>query len=97
MIEILNNSTGRNTATEQKYPAYVLPRTFRSGFALSLMSKDLSIALEMAREVGTPSGLLAGCAELYAQALGHLPAGADNTDLVRHLESLAAPAAPPVS
>jgi 3-hydroxyisobutyrate dehydrogenase len=94
MIEILNSSTGRNTATEQKYPAHVLPRTFRSGFALSLMSKDLSIALELAREVGTPSELLAECTDLYAQALERLGTGADNTDLVRYLESLAAPAPP---
>jgi 3-hydroxyisobutyrate dehydrogenase len=91
MIEILNSSTGRNTATEQKYPAHVLPRTFNSGFALALMTKDLRIALELAREAGTPAELLAGCAQLYEEALGRLGTDADNTDLVRYLESQAAP------
>jgi 3-hydroxyisobutyrate dehydrogenase len=48
MLEILNHSTGRNTATEQKYPAFILPRSFNSGFALGLMAKDLRTALAMA-------------------------------------------------
>lgn len=91
MIEIFNSSTGRNTATEQKFPAHVLPRTFNSGFALALMAKDLRIALELAREAGTPAALLADCTALYAQALERLGSGADNTDLVRYLEQ-AAPA-----
>jgi 3-hydroxyisobutyrate dehydrogenase len=91
MIEILNSSTGRNTATEQKFPAHVLPRTFNSGFALALMTKDLRIALELAREVGTPAELLAGVTDLYGQALERLGPSADNTDVVRHLESQAAP------
>ena len=58
MLEILNHSTGRNTATEQKYPAYVLPRSFNSGFALGLMAKDLRIALGAGRG-GRDPGLAA--------------------------------------
>jgi len=92
MIEILNSSTGRNTATEQKFPAHVLPRTFNSGFALALMTKDLRIALELAREAGTPAQLLADCAQLYEQALGQLGETADNTAVVRYLESQRDPA-----
>lgn len=96
MIEILNNSTGRNTATEQKYPAHVLTRTFSSGFALALMTKDLRIALELAQEVGAPVGLLAEVAGLYERALGQMGSTADNTDVVRYLESqLPAPPIPP--
>lgn len=93
MIEILNGSTGRNTATEQKYPAYVLPRTFNSGFALGLMAKDLRIALDLARAVGTPSGLLEQCTRLWAQAEHQLGFAADNTEVVKYLE-LAPPADP---
>jgi glyoxylase-like metal-dependent hydrolase (beta-lactamase superfamily II) len=66
MLEILNHSTGRNTATEQKYPAFVLPRTFDSGFALGLMAKDLRIALALAEAVGTPKALLSEGAGLWA-------------------------------
>jgi len=87
MLDVLNHSTGRNTATEQKYPAFVLPRTFNSGFALGLMAKDLRIALELAQSLGTPASLLSGCAELWATAQQRLGFGADNTEIVRYLES----------
>jgi 3-hydroxyisobutyrate dehydrogenase len=87
MLEILNHSTGRNTATEQKYPAFVLPRTFNSGFALGLMAKDLRIALDLATAVGTPASLLRECSELWNGAERRLGFSADNTDIVRFLEN----------
>jgi len=87
LLEILNHSTGRNTATEQKYPAFVLPRSFNSGFALGLMAKDLRIALGMAESLGTPSALLGECAGLWSRAERLLGFSADNTEIVRYLES----------
>ena len=90
MIRILNSSTGRNTATEQKFPAFVLPRTFNSGFALGLMAKDLRIALGLARETGAPTLLLESCTRLWERAEQQLGFGADNTEVVRYLESLPA-------
>lgn len=88
MLDVLNSSTGRNTATEHKYPTFVLPRTFASGFALGLMAKDLRIALELARSVGAPTALLRECADTYARAEQQLGVGADNTEVVKFLESL---------
>lgn len=85
MLNVLNHSTGRNTATEQKYPAYILPGTFNSGFALGLMAKDLRIALELAHAVGTPDGLLSMCADLWTRAEQQLGFGADNTEIVKYL------------
>ncbi len=87
MLEILNHSTGRNTATEQKYPAYVLPRSFNSGFALGLMAKDLRIALGLAEALGTPDALLSECAALWQRAQRQLGFNADNTEIVRYLEA----------
>jgi len=86
MLEILNHSTGRNTATEQKYPAFVLPRSFNSGFALGLMAKDLRIALALAESVGTPRALLGECAALWSRAESLLGSSADNTEVVKYLE-----------
>jgi 3-hydroxyisobutyrate dehydrogenase len=88
MLQVLNHSTGRNTATEQKYPACVLPRTFNSGFALGLMAKDLRIALELAQAVGTPTSLLSRCSELWTCAEQRLGFNADNTEIVKYLELL---------
>ena len=88
MLEILNHSTGRNSATEQKYPAFILPRSFNSGFALGLMAKDLAIARGLAASLGTPSALLRECAEIWRRAERVLGPSADNTEVVRYLESL---------
>jgi 3-hydroxyisobutyrate dehydrogenase len=88
MIAILNASTGRNTGTDSKFPNNVLPRTFDSGFALGLMAKDLRLALEVARSTGAPAGLLELTAQLWANAEQQLGGKADNTEIVKYLESL---------
>jgi 3-hydroxyisobutyrate dehydrogenase len=88
IIEILNHSTGRSTASEHKYPAFILPRKFNSGFALGLMAKDLRLAVEMAETEGTPAALLGTLSNLYNEAERRLGSSADNTDVVRYLESL---------
>jgi 3-hydroxyisobutyrate dehydrogenase len=88
MISIFNASTGRNTGTDSKFPNNVLPRTFNSGFALGLMAKDLRLALEVARSTDAPVGLLETCAGIWAQAEKQLGGKADNTEVVKYLESL---------
>ncbi|MGH8138374.1 MAG: NAD(P)-dependent oxidoreductase [Steroidobacteraceae bacterium] len=88
LLEILNHSTGRNTATEQKYPAFVLSRSFDSGFTLGLMAKDLRIALSLAEALGTPASLLSECAALWSCAERRLGFNADNTEIVRYLEGV---------
>jgi 3-hydroxyisobutyrate dehydrogenase len=88
MLEILNHSTGRNTATELKYPAFVLSRSFNSGFALGLMAKDLRIALGLAEALGTPRSLLSECEDLWNRAQRRLGFNADNTEIVRYLQKL---------
>ena len=88
MIDIINASTGRSNSTEQKYPAYILPRTFDSGFAIGLMAKDLRLALELARSTDSPAQLLKDVSEIWNRAEQELGFGADNTEVVKYLESL---------
>jgi 3-hydroxyisobutyrate dehydrogenase len=91
MIEIFNASTGRNTGTDHKYPQFVLPRTYNSGFALGLMAKDLRLALELARDGGIGADLLQTTVNLWSQAEGQLGGKADNTEVIKYLQSRAAP------
>ncbi len=84
-LEVINHSTGRNTATDQKYPAFVLSGTFDSGFALGLMAKDLRIALGLAEALGTPAALLSECSGLWNAAQQRLGFAADNTEIVKYL------------
>ena len=88
MVDILNASSGRNTATDHKIPNFVLTRTFDSGFALKLMAKDVRLAVDIAHEVGTPARILEDLSDIYNKAEVQMGDKADNTDVVRYLESL---------
>jgi 3-hydroxyisobutyrate dehydrogenase len=89
MVDVLNASTGMNNATQKKFKQFVLSRTFDSGFGLDLMLKDLTIALGVARETGTPAPVSSLCRELSAAARAMLGAGADHTELAKLGEALA--------
>ena len=54
MISIINSSSGRNTATEDKFPRCVLTRRFDFGFAVELMLKDVRLCTEVADSLGVP-------------------------------------------
>ncbi|MFD7448437.1 NAD(P)-dependent oxidoreductase [Kitasatospora sp. NPDC059827] len=87
MLEVVNASTGRNHASETKFPAHVLTGTFDSGFALRLMLKDLRIADRLLADAGGRSDLGRACRALWEDAREKLPEQADNVELVRWLES----------
>ena len=89
MTDVLNASTGMNNSTQKKFRQFVLARNFASGFGLDLMAKDLSIALEIAREAGVPSPFAAECRELWAAAAKLLGPGQDHTAMARFCEALA--------
>jgi 3-hydroxyisobutyrate dehydrogenase-like beta-hydroxyacid dehydrogenase len=54
VVDVLQVSTGRNYATEWKFPKFVLPRKFDDGFSIELLNKDLDILTRLARELGVP-------------------------------------------
>lgn len=54
MIAVLNQSTGINSATRDKWPRSVLPRTFDFGFAAALSLKDTRLLLDEAQAAGVP-------------------------------------------
>ncbi|HKM63521.1 MAG TPA: NAD(P)-dependent oxidoreductase [Acidisphaera sp.] len=90
MTDVLNASTGMNNATQKKFRQFVISRAFNSGFGLDLMVKDLSIALDLAKETATPAPFAALCRELWASAAAMLGAGHDHTEMARLSERLAA-------
>ncbi len=89
MVDVLNASTGMNNSTQKKLRQFVLSRGFDSGFGLDLMVKDLTIALQVARETATPAPLSAQARELWAAAAGVLGPGQDHTAVARFAEGLA--------
>lgn len=85
MLEVFNTSSGRSGSTDNKWPNFILTGTFDSGFGLSLMIKDIKIAVELAQQVGAPSLLGPEVLDLWARAAGDLPSGADHTEVAKWL------------
>ena len=89
LLDVFNSSSGRNTASADKFPRHVLPRTFGAGFRLELMHKDVQLCLAEARRQGVPMALGGAVGELWAQAAVGAADGADCTEIVRMLEDAA--------
>ena len=52
MIDVINAGSGMNTASRDKFPRAILPRTFDFGFATGLMVKDVRLCLEEMKSLG---------------------------------------------
>ena len=87
LLDVFNSSSGRNTASADKFPRHVLPRTFGAGFRLELMDKDVQLCLAEARRRQVPMVLGGAVGELWARAAASAAAGADCTEIVRMLEA----------
>jgi len=58
MIDVINAGSGRSTASDNKFPKSILPRTFDYGFATALMLKDVRLCAEEAKGLGTPDAVM---------------------------------------
>src|SRR5690606_28082684 len=75
---VFDASTGKNNTTENKVEAFMLNGRFDSGFALSLMRKDLQTALALMNGVESGHGLAERCVGLWESAEAALGKGADH-------------------
>ncbi len=89
MVEVINKSTGMNSATVRTMKQHVLSRQFGGGFSFDLKFKDYEIAMALARETRTPVPLSSMCFELYQAARGFVEPGASSTAIVQWMEHIA--------
>jgi 3-hydroxyisobutyrate dehydrogenase-like beta-hydroxyacid dehydrogenase len=89
MLDVLNASSGRNSATQDKIPKHVLNRRFDFGFANALSFKDVRLCLDEAEALGVP--MVVGAAVRQMLSITHQihGAAADCTDLVKVVENWA--------
>ena len=87
MIEVLNQSTGVNSATRDKWPRAVLPRTFDFGFAAALSHKDMKLCVEEAGALGVDLVLGSHVRDLLARTLAQVGADADFTAMAKVVEA----------
>ena len=83
--QVFNASTGKNNTTEHKVESYMLSGKFNSGFALSLMRKDLQTARGFIERMGTAGDFSNLCLKTWIEAEQDLGKGADHTALFKFL------------
>jgi 3-hydroxyisobutyrate dehydrogenase-like beta-hydroxyacid dehydrogenase len=86
LLDVFNAGSGRNTATSDKFPTHVLPRTFGSGFRLALMAKDVELCLAEARAQRVPVLVGGHVQQLWTLAAAAGAPDADHTEFVRLIE-----------
>lgn len=86
MIEVINASSGRSTATEQKFPDVVIPRRFDLGFTAGLMLKDVGLFLAEAEALGVPAKTIEAVAALLKLTCDELGPQSDLTTVVQPIE-----------
>jgi 3-hydroxyisobutyrate dehydrogenase-like beta-hydroxyacid dehydrogenase len=89
MVDVINSGSGRNTATQDKFPRSVLPRSFDYGFATGLMYKDVKLCLEEAEALGVQMWVGAAVRQLWQFANAELGPASDFTAIVKCIEDWA--------
>jgi 3-hydroxyisobutyrate dehydrogenase-like beta-hydroxyacid dehydrogenase len=89
LVDVFTNSSGRNSATDDKFPRHILPRTFAAGFRAELMNKDVQLCLAEAQRRGVPMVLGGTVAQLWSLVAATADDGADCTEIVRMIEQWA--------
>jgi 3-hydroxyisobutyrate dehydrogenase-like beta-hydroxyacid dehydrogenase len=87
MIEVLNQSTGINSATRDKWPRSVLPRSFDFGFAAALSHKDMTLMVAEAQALGMTPHLGIHARDLLARVLDEVGPDADFTAMAKVVEA----------
>ncbi len=86
MIDVINAGSGRNTATLDKFPKSVLPRSFDFGFAMGLMSKDVNLCIAEADALGVPMWIGNAVKQMWLYGLSQGGPDEDFTAIVKHIE-----------
>ena len=89
MLEVINAGTGRNSATEDKFPKSVLPGTFNYGASVAIMTKDIQLCMEHAGEQGLTLPLGSEVKRIWESLMQAGDPQRDFTTIVKPYEAMA--------
>jgi hypothetical protein len=89
MLDVINAGSGRNSASQDKFPRSVLPGSFDFGFANGLMYKDLRLCMEEAEAMGVPMWVGGAVRNMFQITIAQCGAGEDFTTVVKPVEQWA--------
>ena len=67
ILDVLNVSTGRNTATSDKFPNRIVTETYDAGFTSTLLTKDLELYEQALADDGAANPVSATVVDLWRQ------------------------------
>jgi len=80
ILDIVNASSGRNSATDDKFPNRILHGRFDAGFTAKLQLKDIRLYLENARAAGVSDEIAKVVVDVWQRMEAAIP-GADITQM----------------
>jgi 3-hydroxyisobutyrate dehydrogenase-like beta-hydroxyacid dehydrogenase len=89
LLDIINAGSGRNSATQDKFPRSILPGTFDFGFATGLSYKDVRLCVDEAEALGVPMVVGAAVRQMLAVTQARFGAQSDFTCIAKVLEEWA--------
>ncbi len=89
MIDVINAGSGLNTASRDKFPRSVLPRTFDFGFATGLMVKDVRLCLEEMNHLGLSMEVAEAVGRLWEVIIRDMGPDSDFTSAIKPIEKAA--------
>ncbi|MBR0874226.1 NAD(P)-dependent oxidoreductase [Bradyrhizobium tropiciagri] len=89
MIDVINAGSGLNTASRDKFPRSVLPRSFDFGFATGLMVKDVRLAVEEMRSLGLSMEVAEAVGRLWEVIIRDEGPESDFTAAIKPIEKAA--------
>jgi 3-hydroxyisobutyrate dehydrogenase-like beta-hydroxyacid dehydrogenase len=89
MIEVINSGSGMNTASRDKFPRSILPRSFDYGFSTGMMLKDVRLCLEEMRSQGLSMEVAEAVGRLWEVVIREMGAESDFTSAIKPIEKAA--------
>src|SRR6201996_6896836 len=89
MVDVLNSGSGMNTASRDKFPRSILPRSFDYGFATGLMVKDIRLALEEMKSFGLSMEVAEAVGRLWETVIRENGPESDFTSAIKPIEKKA--------
>ena len=86
MAAAINAGSGRNSATESKFPLSVLTRNFDYGAEMHIIMKDIDLAIAQGEDLGVPMWVCQAARLMFKHAMFKGAAKDDLTTIVKHVE-----------
>ncbi len=85
ILDVVNVSTGQNTASRDKFPQRIMSGTFDAGFFAELLNKDVKLYIDNVRAADTPASVGSVVAELWQSCADTVEPGTDMTRIYEYI------------